>query len=266
MKNFLITSLVAIMALMAHAQDVIVKKDGSTILSSVIEVSGTEVKYKKHSNPKGPTYTIMVSELISINYQNGDKDTFDIPNPSKSQDAPGVVVPVSSTQQPVSNQQPVYNQQVAQPMNNVQQYNGYPSPQRQNEPLISEFYDNNNHSIDWMIQDLESSARRRNVWGNVFCFGFLGLGIATWAATDNWVPGAVCLGAGIFSSGCFFRKAAKYEGEANRLKSLNEFYSYSPILYDNIELGHVSISPSIGYTADNFSRTKSPSLGITLNF
>lgn len=58
------------------AQDVIVKKDGSTILSKVLEVTSSEVKYKKFSNQDGPTYTIKVSELKAINYQNGDKDTF----------------------------------------------------------------------------------------------------------------------------------------------------------------------------------------------
>ena len=58
------------------AQDVIVKKDGSTILSKVIEVGNNEIKYKRYDNLSGPTYTINKSELLSINYQNGAKDTF----------------------------------------------------------------------------------------------------------------------------------------------------------------------------------------------
>ena len=59
------------------AQDVIVKKDGSTILSKVLEVNTDNIKYKKFSNQNGPTYTINKSEIMSINYENGDKDTFD---------------------------------------------------------------------------------------------------------------------------------------------------------------------------------------------
>ena len=59
------------------AQDVIVKKDGSTILSKVLEVNPDIVRYKKFSNQKGPTYTIAKSEIMSINYQNGEKDFFD---------------------------------------------------------------------------------------------------------------------------------------------------------------------------------------------
>lgn len=58
------------------AQDVIVKKDGCTILSKVLEVNTTDIKYKKFSNQSGPIYTISKSELLSVNYENGDKDDF----------------------------------------------------------------------------------------------------------------------------------------------------------------------------------------------
>lgn len=60
----------------AFAQDVIVKKDGSTILSRVIKITTTEVEYKKFSNLNGPTYTIAKTELQAINYENGEKETF----------------------------------------------------------------------------------------------------------------------------------------------------------------------------------------------
>ena len=58
------------------AQDVIVKKDGSTILSKVLEVNPSDIKYKKYSNQNGPTYTIDKSEVMSINYENGESDKF----------------------------------------------------------------------------------------------------------------------------------------------------------------------------------------------
>ena len=56
-------------SLVANAQDVIVKNDGSTITSKVMEITGTEIKYKKYSNLKGPTYTY-------INYENGERENF----------------------------------------------------------------------------------------------------------------------------------------------------------------------------------------------
>ena len=58
------------------AQDVIVQNNGNTILSKVIEIGSTEVKYKKFSNLNGPTYTIAKAEILVINYENGEKESF----------------------------------------------------------------------------------------------------------------------------------------------------------------------------------------------
>ena len=58
------------------AQDVIVKKDGSTILSKVIEIGTTEIKYKKNSNLNGPTYSINIADVQAVNYENGEKENF----------------------------------------------------------------------------------------------------------------------------------------------------------------------------------------------
>ncbi len=65
-----------IFASVCSAQDIIVKKDGSTIQAKVISVSSTEVTYKKFDNQTGPTYTISIKDLQCINYENGTKDTF----------------------------------------------------------------------------------------------------------------------------------------------------------------------------------------------
>lgn len=78
MKHLLVLLLLLCSAV-ANAQDVIVKKDGSTILSKVLEIGQEEIKYKKYDNLDGPTYTIQKSELQAINYQNGAKDMFSAP-------------------------------------------------------------------------------------------------------------------------------------------------------------------------------------------
>lgn len=44
----------AVCCLSALAQDVLVKKDGSSLLGRVEEVTETEVKYRKADNPDGP--------------------------------------------------------------------------------------------------------------------------------------------------------------------------------------------------------------------
>ena len=84
MKKFILCVIQVLLAMGTNiclAQDVIVKKDGSTILSKVLEVNANDIKYKKYSNLNGPTYTISVKELISINYENGERDSFASSNP-----------------------------------------------------------------------------------------------------------------------------------------------------------------------------------------
>ncbi len=66
------------------AQDVIVMNDGSTTLSKVLEVNINDVKYKKFSNIDGPTYVIPKSDIMAINYENGEKDYFKTDHNSSS--------------------------------------------------------------------------------------------------------------------------------------------------------------------------------------
>lgn len=57
------------------AQDVIVKKDGSTVVCRVIEATSTEVTYKKWSDLQGSSYIIDKSLVSAINYESGRKET-----------------------------------------------------------------------------------------------------------------------------------------------------------------------------------------------
>lgn len=81
-KVFVIAFLMLVCANFCKAQDVIVMQDGSTVLAKVLKVTKTEVTYKKHNNLQGPDYTANVSDIVSINYENGTKETF---NPVISQ-------------------------------------------------------------------------------------------------------------------------------------------------------------------------------------
>lgn len=73
-KSFM--SLIVFFAANTFAQDIIVKKDGSTIMSKVLEIGTSEIKYKKFSNKQGPTYTIATTDVMAINYENGEKEDF----------------------------------------------------------------------------------------------------------------------------------------------------------------------------------------------
>lgn len=59
------------------AQDVIVKKDGSTVVCRILEVTKTEVIYKKWSDLQGSNYIVNQKDLTAIHHENGAKTTFD---------------------------------------------------------------------------------------------------------------------------------------------------------------------------------------------
>ena len=73
---FTVTLFSLIFIIKAYSQDLIIKKNGDNIKCKVIEISLTEVKYKKFENIDGPIYTLLSKEIESIKYENGTKDIF----------------------------------------------------------------------------------------------------------------------------------------------------------------------------------------------
>ena len=66
----------------SQAQDLITTKKGEDIQAKVLEVSSTEIKYKKFSNLDGPTFVINKNEVLMVRYENGEKDIFSVePSP-----------------------------------------------------------------------------------------------------------------------------------------------------------------------------------------
>ncbi len=60
-----------------HAQDIIITKDAQKIEAKILEVSGSEIKYKKQSNLEGPTFILGVEDLNSVIYANGEVQVFE---------------------------------------------------------------------------------------------------------------------------------------------------------------------------------------------
>lgn len=75
MKKLLVF-LLLLCSVSAFAQDVIVKKDGSTVVCRVEKVTATEVTYKLWSDLKGSSFIIDKSLVSAINYESGKKETF----------------------------------------------------------------------------------------------------------------------------------------------------------------------------------------------
>jgi hypothetical protein len=57
-----------------YAQDLIILKDGNTIEAKVIEISPTEIRYKRFDYLDGPTIVILAENVLSIRYENGSTD------------------------------------------------------------------------------------------------------------------------------------------------------------------------------------------------
>ncbi len=68
--------LVFLCTLSAAAQDVIIKKDGNTIVCRVVELTKTEVIYKRWTELQGSNYVMSLTDVSAIHYKNGEKKTF----------------------------------------------------------------------------------------------------------------------------------------------------------------------------------------------
>ena len=84
MKRTILLSLAALCcALTAAAQDLIVKTDAAKIEAKVIEITPEAVRYKRFSNPDGPTYVLPVAQIHYIQYANGEKEFTPKPFPRR---------------------------------------------------------------------------------------------------------------------------------------------------------------------------------------
>lgn len=87
MKKLSLLSIFAHFCVISYAQDTIVKSNGDQIVAKIMEVSTTEVKYKKFNFQDGPTYIESKSNIQLIKYSNGSKEEFESAQ-IKSNDVP----------------------------------------------------------------------------------------------------------------------------------------------------------------------------------
>lgn len=58
------------------AQGNIILKNGAELPAKVLEVSASQIKYKRQDNPSGPVYSYTIKDVLLIKYANGSKDVF----------------------------------------------------------------------------------------------------------------------------------------------------------------------------------------------
>lgn len=75
-KLFFVFAFILGCVITISAQDLITKKDGTDIQAKILEVTSTEVKFKKYSNLEGPTFTLPKSDILIVRYENGENEIF----------------------------------------------------------------------------------------------------------------------------------------------------------------------------------------------
>lgn len=239
-------------AIGASAQDVIVKLDKSTILAKVLKVSSNEIEYKKFSNPEGPTYTILISEIVAINYENGEKDSFETVAESSTTNVSQAQAQNQTTFSTSTQQNSTTASNVSTSSNNYM-FSGK-SLERYQER-----------------EELLKSARTNKTWGTVImCLG-IGTAVAglllsegVLGVLDN-TPCYIMIGCGlpigILAGVILHNKASSQRAEANAIR-------VASIFEKDIEINGLTVSPGVKLMASTFEnkRNYSVGLGATLRF
>ena len=76
MRSFILVALLALLSGAAHAQDVLTKRNGEQLAVKVLEITQTEVKYRRTDNPDGPLISLWRSDVLTVRYANGTQEVF----------------------------------------------------------------------------------------------------------------------------------------------------------------------------------------------
>ncbi|ALW84723.1 hypothetical protein AUC43_06275 [Hymenobacter sedentarius] len=93
MRTSLLFALLGLLAGTAHAQDLLTKRTGEAVSVKVVEITPSEVKYRRTDNPDGPLISIWRSDVYTIRYANGTQELLNS-NPTPAA-APATTVPVA---------------------------------------------------------------------------------------------------------------------------------------------------------------------------
>ena len=76
-KTILFIVIMFVYCNLSYSQDMITMKTGEDINAKVLEVTTSEIKYKKTDMLDGPIYSVLKTDVLIIRYNNGTKDVFD---------------------------------------------------------------------------------------------------------------------------------------------------------------------------------------------
>ena len=208
------------------AQDTLFLKSGVKIASKIIEISPSEVKYKKSDNPDGPTFISNSSDVSIIKYKNGSVDTLKAPKVSN----------VETKQEPIYIQSQLDKHPSIYPYGPFYKAAGRHMKERDMHEVISEVKDP-------VIDGYVAKAKKAKLIGNIgfvaipaFVGGLIYLGVA--ALNNNgdynstvrppqmaYWPGTLCeiIAAGCLTTSITFKYIRKNSNKA-AIKIYNEKY------------------------------------------
>lgn len=234
----------------AFAQDVIIMKDGSTIVSKVEKITADDVTYKKYSNLKGPSYTIGVKDIKAINYENGTSDKFDSQTTLETS---------AGTATSNESQSPQYAE--SQEKKDVLIHETA-SSYSNDTALRKMYYDMN----DW--QTYEKKAKKLKIVGwtvgpVLFSIGVIGTTISVFADTFPTLgsAGIIFMAGGIGTTvGCLV-KSNQY------MKKARSMMSSAPIWQFNLNCGNgTNLALSVNTIHSAYTRDRTLGLGLNYSF
>lgn len=212
------------------AQDVIVKKDGSTVVCRIVEVTKTEVIYKKWSDQQGSNYTVNQKDLTAIHHENGTKTTFNAAPAAPTETAPS------------ANAQPMTDAELLK-MAGVQA----DTPQYE------------------MIRKAKRLKRAGWISGGIM----LAAGALITGCFDSFddeiyglTVGPLLMGGGIITTTACLVRAKNLKKKASRLS-----VSSAPLYQQDFKLKNgTTLTPSFDLLKDNTRRNTTFGIGLTYNF
>ena len=88
MRSFLLLLLLILLGPLAQAQDLLTKRNGEELFVKVVEITPSEVRYRRADNPNGPLITIWKSDVFQIRYANGSLEMAPPPAPAYAAPVP----------------------------------------------------------------------------------------------------------------------------------------------------------------------------------
>lgn len=212
------------------AQDVIVKKDGSTVVCRIVEVTKTEVIYKKWSDQQGSNYIVNQKDLTAIHHENGTKTTFDAAPAAPTETAPS------------ANAQPMTDADLLK-MAGVQ--------------------------ADTPQYEMMQKAKRLKKAGWISGGIMLAAGALITGCFDSFddeiyglTVGPLLMGGGIITTTACLVRAKNLKKKASRLS-----VSSAPLYQQDFKLKNgTTLSPSLDILKDNTQRNTTFGVGLTYNF